>query len=135
MKSTTPVRDLTAAARAGLAGNWGKSIGVTLVYILLSACISVVPLVGEVMSVVFSAPLVVGLTVYFLATLRSQHSRFNQLFEGFSRFGQNLFGEILMETVGAQNTLHLDVRIVAVAEVFNNNAGQRLERITPGIEF
>jgi uncharacterized membrane protein len=81
MKSMTPLRVITADARAGLSGQWGKSIGVVLVYILLSACISVVPLVGRVLQLIFSAPLVVGVTIYFLATVRRQdrmNSRANQ---------------------------------------------------------
>lgn len=87
MKSNTPLCDITAAARAGLSGNWGKSIGLTLVYILLSISISVVPLVGRVLQLIFAAPLMVGVTVYFLATVRRQDSRFSQLFDGFNRFG------------------------------------------------
>jgi len=87
MQSMTPICDLTAAARAGLSGNWGKSIGLSLVYILLSIGISAVPLVGRVLQLIFAAPLMVGVTVYFLATVRRQDSLFSQLFDGFNRFG------------------------------------------------
>lgn len=87
MKSMTPIRDLTAAARDGLAGNWGKSIGVTLVYFALSAGISYIPYIGWLLQLVFSAPLMVGITIYMLAMLRRQDNPFGLLFAGFNRFG------------------------------------------------
>jgi uncharacterized membrane protein len=96
MKSMTPIRDLTAAARAGLSGNWGKSIGVTLVYILLSIGISMVPFVGRLLQFIFAAPLVVGATVYFLATVRRQDNRFSLMFDGFNRFGTTLCTYLLV---------------------------------------
>lgn len=87
MKSSTPIRDLTAAARAGLSGNWGASIGVMLIYILLMMGITGVPFAGGVLQLIFAAPLVVGLHVFFLAIARNQSGSVGQLFEGFSRFG------------------------------------------------
>lgn len=87
MKSSTPIRDLTAAARAGLAGNWGKSIGVCIIYIVLVAGISWVPLAAWLLQLILSAPLVVGLHIFFLAVVRRQPASLGQLFEGFSRFG------------------------------------------------
>jgi uncharacterized membrane protein len=96
MKSMTPIRDLTAAARAGLADNWGKSIGVTVVYIILSIGISLLPFAGKLLQLIFSAPLVVGLTVYFLATIRRQDNPFSLLFAGFDRFGTSLCTYLLV---------------------------------------
>ncbi|HPR83728.1 MAG TPA: DUF975 family protein [Pontiellaceae bacterium] len=87
MKSMTPIRDLTAAARAGLSGSWGKSIGVTMVYIILSISISLLPFAGKLLQLIFAAPLMVGATVYFLATIRRQNNRFSLMFDGFNRFG------------------------------------------------
>ena len=43
MKSTTPLREITAAARTGLSGSWGRSMGVMLIYVLLTTGISIVP--------------------------------------------------------------------------------------------
>lgn len=118
MKSATPIRDLTAAARAGLSGSWGKSIGVTLVYIILSVGISAVPLIGRVLSVIFSAPLVVGLTVYFLATLRRQDNRFSLLFEGFNRFGTAVctYLLVLLITLAWMIPLVVLMLIIAIAD-------------------
>jgi uncharacterized membrane protein len=91
MKSTTPIRDLTAAARSGLSGNWGKSIGVMVAYVILLTGVSLIPLVGPLLAqLIFSAPLVVGLTVYLLATVRRQNNPFSLLFAGFNCFGTAL---------------------------------------------
>jgi uncharacterized membrane protein len=87
MTKDTPIRDLTAAARAGLSGNWGRSIGVSLVYLLLIAGASQIPLVGSLVQLAFAAPMMAGLYGYFLATLRRQPNPFELLFEGFNRFG------------------------------------------------
>lgn len=87
MRRATPLRELTAAARNGLSGSWGKSIGVMLTYLLLLAGITQVPLAGGVLQLLFAAPLVVGLHSFFLATIRQQDNPFGLLFEGLNRFG------------------------------------------------
>lgn len=87
MKSETPIRELTAAARAGLSGSWGRSIGVMLVYMLLLAGINQVPVAGWILQLIFTAPLVTGLHLYFLQTVRKQDNPFSLLFGGFDRFG------------------------------------------------
>ncbi len=96
MKSSTPVRDLTAAARAGLSGNWGKSIGVLAVYLILLTGVSLIHFAGPLLQLIFSAPLVVGMTMYFLATVRNQSNPFSLLFAGFDRFGTSLCTYLLI---------------------------------------
>lgn len=87
MKSTTPLREITAAARGGLSGNWSRSMGVMLVYMLLMTGISIVPLAGGLLQLIFGPALVVGLHIYFLATVRKKTNPVGLLFEGFGRFG------------------------------------------------
>jgi uncharacterized membrane protein len=96
MKSTTPIRDLTAAARAGLSGSWGKTIGVMLAYFILLVGVSLIPVAGPVMQFIFSAPLIVGMTMYLLATVRRQYNPFSLLFAGFNCFGAALFTALLV---------------------------------------
>ena len=96
MKSTTPICDLTAAARDGLSGNWGKTIGVMLCYMLLLAGVSLIPVAGPLVQFIFSAPLVVGMTAYLLATVRRQYNPFKLLFAGFSCFGAALCTYLLV---------------------------------------
>jgi uncharacterized membrane protein len=99
MKSMTPIRNLTAAARSGLSGNWGKSIGVLVVYMILLVGVCLIPLVGQFIQLIFSAPLVVGLTVFFLATLRGKNNPFSLLFAGFNCFGTSLCTYLLVSLI------------------------------------
>jgi hypothetical protein len=69
MTSTTPIRDLTAAARSGLKGSRGKSIGLILVYMLLLAGSANIPLAGGMLQLIFAAPLVAGLHTFFSTTI------------------------------------------------------------------
>lgn len=87
MKSATPIRELTAAARAGLFRSWGRSIGVMLVYMLLLTGLALVPVAGGILQLIFAAPLMAGLYLYFLQTVRKQDHPFSMLFSGFDRFG------------------------------------------------
>ena len=87
MKSTTPLREITATARTGLTGSWGKSIGIIVIYMLLLAGVTNVPLAGSILQLIFAAPLVVGLHIYFLAAVNRKPNPFSLLFEGFGRFG------------------------------------------------
>jgi len=96
MKSTMSISSLTAVARAGLVGNWGKSIGVTLVYFVLTMGISYIPRIGWLLQLIFAAPLMVGVTIYMLAMLRRQSNPFSLLFSGFNRFGLSICTYLLV---------------------------------------
>jgi len=99
MKSSTPIRDLTAAAREGLTGNWGKSIGVMVVYFILLFGVNLIPVAGSILQLIFSAPLVVGMTAYFLATVRKNLNPFSLLFAGFNCFGTALCTYLLVSLI------------------------------------
>ena len=96
MKSSTPICDLTAAARAGLSGSWGKTIGVMLTYFVLLMGVSLIPVAGPVMQFVFAAPLIVGMTAYLLATVRREYNPFSLLFAGFNCFGTSFCTALLV---------------------------------------
>jgi uncharacterized membrane protein len=83
MKSETPLRWITTAARGSLKGNWGGAIGVVL---LLSLLLGGTSLIG--MSWLFSGALTVGLCSFFLK-VRSQGGRVSMLFDGFDCFGKS----------------------------------------------
>lgn len=95
MKSGTPIRDVTAAARSGLSGNWGLSIGDTIVYVLLLFGVTQVPFA----SLIFAGPLIVGLHIYFLQTVRRRNTTFPLLFAGFERFGTAWRAYILVKLI------------------------------------
>ncbi|MEI7851334.1 MAG: DUF975 family protein [Kiritimatiellales bacterium] len=97
MKSTTPIRDLTTAARAGLSGNWGKTIGVMVSYLILLVGVSLIPVAGWLMHLIFTAPLTVGMATYLLMTMRRGcYNPFSLLFSGFDCFGVSLRTALLV---------------------------------------
>ena len=87
MKSTTPLRDITAAARDGLSGSWGRSMGLLFLYVVLITGVSIIPVAGSLLQLIFGPALVVGLNMYFLATVKKKTNPWGLLFEGFGRFG------------------------------------------------
>jgi uncharacterized membrane protein len=99
MKSTTPLSVITATARVGLSGSWGKSIGVMMIYMLLLIGLSLVPVVEGVLQLIFAAPLMVGLYVYFLATVNQDANPVGLLFEGFNRFGTSWCTQMLVTLI------------------------------------
>jgi uncharacterized membrane protein len=96
MKSSTPIRELTAAARSGLSGSWGTAIGVLIVCGILLIGVSLIPWAGQLLQTIFSAPLVVGMAAFFLAVVRGQSTPFRLLFSGFDRFGTALCTYLLV---------------------------------------
>ena len=115
MKSMTPIRDLTAAARIGLDGSWGKSIGVIAAYMILSVGLGLIPLAGWLLQWIFAAPLVVGITMYLLATVRKQSNPFSLLFAGFDCFGTSLCTFLLVMLIMFAWMLPFGVLIALVA--------------------
>jgi len=95
----TENRVLMAHARDSLRGNWGLAIGTTVVYSIIVIAAGFVPFcIGNIISLVISGPLMLGLCMFFLSLSRGQDSRLSQLFEGFSRFG-TAFCAYLLQTI------------------------------------
>lgn len=86
-RSATHNRDLMAAARQALAGRWGLSVGVTLVYLLCFVAMGVIPVMGNLVNLVISGPLIMGFLVFFLVVARGEGATLGLLFGGFGRFG------------------------------------------------
>ena len=91
-----PNGDITRSARASLKDQWGLAIGGVLVYILIIMAASAIPLINMVAPLLIGGPLMVGLSIFFLAVSRRQQPAISQLFEGFSRFGTALGAYILV---------------------------------------
>lgn len=99
MKSETPLRELTACARAGLKGVWGRSICVVVVYTLIMAGLEMVPVGGWLLQLITAPPLVVGMHLYFIRTIRRQDNPFSLLFQGFDRFWTALAAYVLVTLI------------------------------------
>lgn len=79
-------------AREALVGKWGLAIGVMLVHYLLLAVASAIPF----LPLIIGGPMFLGLTIFSLSIARKENSQFEQLFEGFRRFGVSLAAFLLM---------------------------------------
>lgn len=97
MKSETPLRDITAAARSGLSGNWGKAVGLMIVYQIMVQGVNMLPGLGSLLMLLYAGPLTVGLCAFFIAVCDGS-PRFSQLFDGFDHFGKSL-GAYLLVTI------------------------------------
>ncbi|MDP1884805.1 MAG: DUF975 family protein [Candidatus Moranbacteria bacterium] len=87
---------LMKMARESLKGKWGLAIGVSVIYFLLVAGVQMIPRVGWIGSLLITGPMILGLTVFFLALSRNQDAKLEQLFEGFNNFGNSLAAYLLI---------------------------------------
>jgi uncharacterized membrane protein len=87
---------LMQQARDCLNGRWGLSIGVTLLYLLLSMVSSSIPMIGGIASLIIEGPLLVGLSIFFISISRKEKAELSQLFDGFKRFGTSLAAYLLV---------------------------------------
>jgi uncharacterized membrane protein len=95
---------LMREAREALSGRWGMAIGTCLVYsLILGVGLPLKAVQYEFFKITFGGiglilggPLTLGLTSFSLAISRKQEARFEQLFSGFSRFGDAILTYLLM---------------------------------------
>lgn len=87
--------ELRAKARQALTDNWGMSAVMTLVYMAISGCLSIIPFIGWVAALLVSLPLAWGFMVAFLKVYRGGKPDVADVFDGFKDFGR-IFGTILL---------------------------------------
>lgn len=93
--SNTENRILMAQARESLKGKWGLAIGAWFVVMLINVVTQAFGSVGALVSLVITGPLSLGWVGFLLALSRNQNPRFEQIFEGFNRFGTALGAYLL----------------------------------------
>jgi uncharacterized membrane protein len=103
----TENKELMAQARASLSGKWNIAVCTTLVYVLIATIpfmpfISFVPFIiipfseNMIILIIGGGPLLLGLTMFFLALSRGKEVRIEQLFKGFRYFGTALAAYLLV---------------------------------------
>ena len=98
----TPNREITKAARASLAGQWGWAALGSFIYFGVTGGVSFVPLepwVSGLLGVVVTAPMVLGFYAFVLALQSPEKASLGRLFDGFDgfrRFGTAVAGYFLM---------------------------------------
>jgi len=81
---------LMQQARESLRGKWEIAIGVFAVYILISAVLNSIMVVGTIGSLIISGPLSLGISYFTLALARNGEAKFDQLFKGFDHFAVSM---------------------------------------------
>ncbi len=92
----TPNSVLMKQARESLAGKWGLAIGVSVLYLVISFAIQMIPKAGPILSLLVSGPMTLGLVIFSLALSRNNNPRLEQMFEGFRRIGVSIAAYLLM---------------------------------------
>ncbi len=87
---------LMKMARESLRGNWGVAIGTFLVYSLIIGILPAIPVLGLIVLLVITAPLVLGLMIFTLSLSRKENASLGQLFQGFNNFGSALGASLLI---------------------------------------
>ena len=79
-------------ARDRLKNNWGTSILVCVIVAIISGAMSMIPMCGWILSLLFVGQFIVGELIYFTKLHRKQGTSLSNLFEG---FGQNWISNCL----------------------------------------
>jgi uncharacterized membrane protein len=85
--SQTANRDLMLQAREALKGRWGLAIGANAIYLVIAIAAQSIPKVGAGLGIIVGAPMIVGVSGFFLRLARKQDAQLVQIFEGIKRFG------------------------------------------------
>lgn len=88
--------EIRALALSQLRGNWTNPVVATLVYLVITQLIGVIPYVGSIISFVLGGAFAIGLCYYYLKIAKnSGEPRIEDLFEGFKQIGQGIIATLL----------------------------------------
>ncbi len=96
MKENSELRNL---AKISLRDNWGESILVIFVYLLIIGGLSSLQNHNgpfSMLILIIGGPLLLGVTMYFLKLSRGEDVKFENMFDGFKLFGKALGTYLLM---------------------------------------
>lgn len=92
--------ELKNDAKQALTGKWGISVGVTLIYTLIAAIASQVPIIGPIALFLCSPALAMGFTLFFLKISRKEDAGIETLFQWFPKlfkaFGLNFMIQLFV---------------------------------------
>ncbi len=91
---TTPNTDLLRMAKDKVAVNWGQAIITFLLYMAVAFGIGLIPF--GIGSIILSGPLMLGVAIWALRVRRNSEFAVENLFSGFSNFGNALGTYLLM---------------------------------------
>lgn len=88
--------ELRAVTRDQLKGKWGNPVLATLVYIVILALISFIPVIGEFIAFLIAGPFFLGFMTYFLNLKRGKNPNIEEIFGGFKNYGAAFVLHILI---------------------------------------
>jgi len=93
--------ELRRSAREQLSGNWGTAILLCLIFSIICGAPGLIftkinPYIGQVISILLTGPLTLGLYTCFLKLVRHEPFRFENLFDGFKRFSSSVIAQLLI---------------------------------------
>jgi len=89
----TPVNaNITQSARNSLSGKWGIAVGGYVIYMIVAIGVNIIPAAIFIVA----GPLAVGLSKFSLNIARDNNAQIEDIFSGFSQFGQALIAYVLM---------------------------------------
>jgi uncharacterized membrane protein len=92
----TENRDVMLQAREALRGRWGLAIGANLIYCVIVMGLQSIPKVGSGLGIIVGAPMLVGISGFYLSLARKQDAQLVQIFDGIKRFWTCLGAYLLM---------------------------------------
>ncbi len=78
---------LKTNAKNQLRGKWGASALATLIYVLVVAAVSAIPVVGWIAGIILSPIMIYGFYYYNYKTSKGEDADIGDLFKGFNNFG------------------------------------------------
>lgn len=87
---------LRKMARDSIRGKWTLVILTFLFYMVIVFTVGEIPKAGQLILLIISGPLSLGITIFSLSIARGQELKFEQIFQGFKHFGKALATYLLM---------------------------------------
>lgn len=92
--------DHRRSAREQLKGKWGSAILLCFLFsIMLTVAygiFSLIPVIGQIISILLTGPLTLGVTICFLKLVRHKTFMIENIFDGFKNFSSALLAQLLM---------------------------------------
>ena len=88
--------EIMKQARETLSGKWKLAIGAYFTATAILIAVNSIPDAGWMLSVILSGAVTLGITIFSLSFSRNQNPQFNQIFDGFKRFGVALQTYVIM---------------------------------------
>ena len=92
---------LRRSAREQLKGNWGTTLLLCLIFSIICGAPGPIlnrinPYVGQIIGILITGPLSLGLYTCFLKLVRHEPFKFENLFDGFKRFSSSVIAQLLI---------------------------------------